>query len=71
MKEQYRYTAIKCEECGGKVVMDIVGGEYYCLECGLVEAWSNGGRSTLKMGDSGNCMPNCEEWREPFEFGRK
>ena len=71
MKECYKYTTLTCDECGGQMVMDNIGGEYYCLKCGLIKKCSNVGRHTLKMGDSGACMPNCEEWREPFEFGRK
>ena len=36
MIEQYRYTSIECEECGGKVVEDVFKKELYCLDCGLI-----------------------------------
>ena len=32
----WRYTDLKCRECGGIVVQDIWKLEYYCLECGLI-----------------------------------
>ena len=32
----WRYTDLKCIECGGTVVQDIFKLEYYCLECGLI-----------------------------------
>ena len=32
----WRYTDLKCNECGGIIVQDIWKLEYYCLTCGLI-----------------------------------
>ena len=32
----WRYTDLRCNECGGIIVQDIWKLEYYCLECGLI-----------------------------------
>jgi transcription initiation factor TFIIIB Brf1 subunit/transcription initiation factor TFIIB len=41
MKECYKYTTQKCEECQGTVVYCLRKEEYYCLECGLVQHENN------------------------------
>ena len=37
----WRYTDLKCSECGGTVVQDIWKLEYYCLTCGLIHEGVN------------------------------
>lgn len=68
----WRYTDLKCMECGGIIVQDIFKLEYYCLECGLIHLQDV---PLYDLGDKETISPAyqtpTDEWREENEYARK
>lgn len=74
MTGHFQYTDVKCEECGGQVVMDIWRKDYYCLECGLVHGYYIEGATPINTDQSYSpnwVMRDNDEWREENEFTKK
>ena len=68
----WRYTDLKCRECGGTVVQDIWKLEYYCPDCGLIHLQEV---PLYDLGDKETISPAyltpTDEWREENEYTRK
>ena len=75
----WRYTDLRCSECGGIIVQDIWKLEYYCLNCGLIHEENVHGNDAYFGENKG--LPHqfridrgfwdYSEWREENEYTRK